>query len=47
VSDLAATIHPYPTYSAGVQLLVTQMSVESAFSGALGRMIRGLSALWR
>jgi len=47
LSDLASTIHPYPTYSTGIQLLSTKMSVESALSGASGKMIRGLSALWR
>jgi pyruvate/2-oxoglutarate dehydrogenase complex dihydrolipoamide dehydrogenase (E3) component len=47
LADLAATIHPYPTYSTGVQLLATKMAVESAFSGFSGRAIRGLSALWR
>ncbi len=47
LSDLAAAIHPYPTYSTGVQLLATKMAVESAFSGTSGRLIRGLSALWR
>jgi len=47
ISDLAATVHPYPTYSTGVQLLATKMAVESAFSGFSGRAIRGLSALWR
>jgi len=47
LSDLAAAIHPYPTYSTGVQLLATKMAVENAFSGASGRLIRGLSALWR
>ncbi len=47
LADLAATIHPYPTYSTGVQLLATKMAVEHAFSGTLGRILRGLSALWR
>ena len=47
LADLAATIHPYPTYSTGVQLLATKMAVEHAFSGASGRILRGLSALWR
>lgn len=47
LSDLASTIHPYPTYSTGIQLLATKMAVEHAFSGTSGRMIRGLSALWR
>ena len=47
LSDLAATVHPYPTYSTGVQLLATNMAVEHAFSGTSGRILRGLSALWR
>jgi pyruvate/2-oxoglutarate dehydrogenase complex dihydrolipoamide dehydrogenase (E3) component len=47
LNDLASTIHPYPTYSTGIQLLATKMAVERAFSGTPGRMIRGLSALWR
>lgn len=47
LADLAATIHPYPTYSTGVQLLATRMAVEHAFSGISGRILRGLSALWR
>jgi pyruvate/2-oxoglutarate dehydrogenase complex dihydrolipoamide dehydrogenase (E3) component len=47
LADLAATVHPYPTYSTGVQLLATKMAVEHAFSGFSGQVIRGLSALWR
>ncbi len=47
LSDLASTIHPYPTYSTGIQLLATKMAVEQAFKGTSGRVIRGLSALWR
>jgi pyruvate/2-oxoglutarate dehydrogenase complex dihydrolipoamide dehydrogenase (E3) component len=47
LSDLAATIHPYPTYSTGIQLLATKMAVERAFSGASGRLIQRLSAFWR
>jgi len=46
LSDLAATIHPYPTYSTGIQLLATKMAVEQAFKGTSGKIIRGLSALW-
>jgi pyruvate/2-oxoglutarate dehydrogenase complex dihydrolipoamide dehydrogenase (E3) component len=45
--DLAAAIHPYPTYSSGIQHLVTAMAVENSFSGASGRMLREVSALWR
>ena len=47
LADLAATVHPYPTYSTGVQLLATKMAVEHAFTGTSGRILRGLSALWR
>jgi len=47
LSDIAATIHPYPTYSTGVQLLATRMSFENAFSGTSGKVIRRLSAMWR
>jgi pyruvate/2-oxoglutarate dehydrogenase complex dihydrolipoamide dehydrogenase (E3) component len=47
LAELAATVHPYPTYSTGVQLLATKMAVDHAFSGTSGRILRGLSALWR
>ncbi len=47
LSDLAATIHPYPTYCTGIQLLATKMAVEQALKGTSGKVIRGLSALWR
>jgi len=47
LSALASTIHPYPTYSTGIQLLSTRMAVERAFSGSSGKIIRGLSSLWR
>jgi pyruvate/2-oxoglutarate dehydrogenase complex dihydrolipoamide dehydrogenase (E3) component len=47
LSDLSATIHPYPTYSTGVQLLAASMAVERSFAGTSGKLIRGLSALWR
>jgi pyruvate/2-oxoglutarate dehydrogenase complex dihydrolipoamide dehydrogenase (E3) component len=41
--DLAACIHPYPTYNSAVQLLATQMAVKQALSGFGGRLIRMLS----
>lgn len=47
LSDLSATIHPYPTYSTGVQLLATKMAVKRASSGMSGSFVRGLSAIWR
>jgi pyruvate/2-oxoglutarate dehydrogenase complex dihydrolipoamide dehydrogenase (E3) component len=47
LSDLSATVHPYPTYSTGVQLLATSMAFERSFAGTSGKLIRGLAALWR
>jgi pyruvate/2-oxoglutarate dehydrogenase complex dihydrolipoamide dehydrogenase (E3) component len=47
VGDVAGTIHPYPTYSTGVQLLTTEMAIEKRFSGTSGKIIRGLSAVAR
>jgi pyruvate/2-oxoglutarate dehydrogenase complex dihydrolipoamide dehydrogenase (E3) component len=47
VMEIAGTIHPYPTYSTGVQLLATEMAVEKLLSGTSGRIIRTLSAVAR
>ncbi len=47
LADLAATIHPYPTYSSGVQFLTTRMAMEQAFSGTYGKVLRTVSAWWR
>lgn len=47
LSDLSVTVHPYPTYSTGVQLLATSMAVERSFGGTSGKLIRGIAALWR
>jgi pyruvate/2-oxoglutarate dehydrogenase complex dihydrolipoamide dehydrogenase (E3) component len=47
INDLAGTIHAYPTYSTGIQLLLTEMAVETRLSGASGRIIRGLSQVMR
>jgi pyruvate/2-oxoglutarate dehydrogenase complex dihydrolipoamide dehydrogenase (E3) component len=47
VMDIAGTIHAYPTYSTGVQLLATEMAVEKLLSGTSGRIIRTLSAVAR
>jgi pyruvate/2-oxoglutarate dehydrogenase complex dihydrolipoamide dehydrogenase (E3) component len=47
INDLAGTIHAYPTYSTGIQLLLTEMAVEARLSGASGRIIRGLSEVVR
>jgi pyruvate/2-oxoglutarate dehydrogenase complex dihydrolipoamide dehydrogenase (E3) component len=47
ISDLAGTIHAYPTYSTAVQRLASDFAVEHMLSGASGRVIRGLSKLVR
>lgn len=47
VGDVAGTIHPYPTYSTGVQLVTTEMAIEKRLSGTSGKIIRRLSAIAR
>jgi pyruvate/2-oxoglutarate dehydrogenase complex dihydrolipoamide dehydrogenase (E3) component len=47
VMDIAGTIHAYPTYTTGVQLLATEIAVEKLLSGTSGRIIRTLSAVVR
>jgi pyruvate/2-oxoglutarate dehydrogenase complex dihydrolipoamide dehydrogenase (E3) component len=47
VSDLASVIHPYPTYSTGIQLLATEMATAQAMSGASGKLIRAASRVAR
>jgi pyruvate/2-oxoglutarate dehydrogenase complex dihydrolipoamide dehydrogenase (E3) component len=47
VGEIAGTIHPYPTYSTGVQLLTTEMAIEKRLSGTSGKIIRRLSAVAR
>ncbi len=47
LSDLAGTIHPYPTYSTPVQQLGADVAVERALDGARGKVIRGISKLIR
>jgi pyruvate/2-oxoglutarate dehydrogenase complex dihydrolipoamide dehydrogenase (E3) component len=43
LSDLAAAIHPYPTYATAVQQLAADRTVERLLSGTSGRIVRGLS----
>ena len=43
LSDLAAAIHPYPTYVTAVQQLAAEATVEKLLSGTSGRFVRGLS----
>lgn len=47
LSDIVSTIHPYPTYSTGVQLLATEMSVEHALAGLSGKVLRAASQFTR
>ena len=47
ISDIASTIHPYPTYSTGIQLLATEMSVEHALAGLSGKVLRAASQFTR
>lgn len=47
VSDLAGTMHAYPTYSTAVQQLAAELAIEGSLSGASGRIIRGLSRMIR
>ena len=47
VSDLAAAIHPYPTYSTAVQQLAAELAVERTLAGVSGKIIRGLSRIIR
>ena len=47
LSDLASTIHPYPTYNSGIQLLATEMAVEHSLTGFSGSLLRTASRLTR
>lgn len=47
LADLARVIHPYPTYSTGIQLLATEMATQQAMSGTKGKLLRGLSKVVR
>jgi pyruvate/2-oxoglutarate dehydrogenase complex dihydrolipoamide dehydrogenase (E3) component len=47
VKDLAGTIHPYPTYNSGIQLLATEMAVNSTLTGVSGKVLRTASRMAR
>ena len=40
ISDLAQTLHAYPTYSLANQQLAAQMTVEKMLSGRMGKVIQ-------
>jgi hypothetical protein len=42
LKELASTVHSYPTYNSGIQMLATQMVLERAFMGVKGRVLRML-----
>jgi len=45
LTDLASTIHAYPTFGFAVQQLAAEVSLESATSGARGKLTRALRHL--
>lgn len=45
VGDLAATIHPYPTYSTAIQQMTSELAFERVLSGTTGKVVRGLAAI--
>ena len=45
LSDLASTIHVYPTYGFAVQQLAADASIEAATAGVRGEMTRALRHL--
>jgi pyruvate/2-oxoglutarate dehydrogenase complex dihydrolipoamide dehydrogenase (E3) component len=47
VSDMASPIHPYPTYTSGVQMLATDMAMAHAMTGLRGTLIRTATRYWR
>jgi pyruvate/2-oxoglutarate dehydrogenase complex dihydrolipoamide dehydrogenase (E3) component len=47
LGDLARTIHPYPTYNSGLQLLATEMAVNHTMQGLSGAVIRAASQFTR
>jgi pyruvate/2-oxoglutarate dehydrogenase complex dihydrolipoamide dehydrogenase (E3) component len=47
VSDLAGTIHAYPTYSSAVQQLAAEVAIQNLLAGTSGRLLLGLSKFIR
>lgn len=45
VGDLAATIHPYPTYSTAVQQMASEIAIEHVLSGISGKVMRRLASI--
>jgi len=47
VSDLAGSIHAYPTYSSAVQQLAAELAIQNLLAGTSGRLLLGLSKIVR
>ncbi|GAC1657712.1 MAG: hypothetical protein NVS9B12_09920 [Vulcanimicrobiaceae bacterium] len=47
ISDVAQSIHPYPTYSTGVQLLASDVALAQLLQGVSGRLLRAASKVIR
>ena len=47
LGDLAGVIHPYPTYTTGIQQLSADVTVSGMLDGTSGKVIRTLSKLLR
>jgi pyruvate/2-oxoglutarate dehydrogenase complex dihydrolipoamide dehydrogenase (E3) component len=47
IGEVASPIHPYPTYTSGVQMLATEMAMERAMTGLSGTLMRTASKVWR
>ncbi len=47
IGDLAGAIHPYPTYSTGIQQMAADIAVEHLLSGTSGKLVRSLSRVFR
>jgi len=47
LSQLAGTIHPYPTYSTAVQQMAADIAVDDLLSGISGKVVRALSRMAR
>ncbi len=47
IQDIAGTIHAYPTYSTGLQLLLTEMSLDNFVSGTSGKILHAVCGLPR
>ncbi|MGH8148735.1 MAG: dihydrolipoyl dehydrogenase family protein [Steroidobacteraceae bacterium] len=43
IGQVASAIHPYPTYSAALQLLASRMAVRETLAGRRGKLVRALA----